>query len=154
MKTYYKEINSSIGKLAITTSDHAVLSIIWEAEEDHHTTSNHPLITATEKQLTEYFHKTRHTFDIPLAFHGTPFQNDVWNALLEIPYGTTLSYADIARKIGRPKAVRAVGTAIGKNPLLILIPCHRVIGSNGNLSGFGAGVENKALLLNIEKNSD
>jgi methylated-DNA-[protein]-cysteine S-methyltransferase len=102
------------------------------------------------RQLLEYFSGKRKTFDFPLAPKGTPFQLDVWNALLEIPYGDTVTYAELARRIGRPAAVRAVGAANGANPIPVIIPCHRVIGSNGTLTGYGGGIERKQWLLALE----
>jgi len=99
------------------------------------------------RQLAEYFSGKRTTFDLPLAPRGTPFQLDVWNALREIAYGDTISYAELARRIGKPSAVRAVGAANGANPIPVIIPCHRVIGSNGTLTGYGGGIERKQWLL-------
>jgi methylated-DNA-[protein]-cysteine S-methyltransferase len=105
---------------------------------------------ALRQQLREYFSGQRKTFDIPLAPKGTPFQLAVWNALLEVPYGDTVTYAELARRIGRPSAVRAVGAANGANPIPVIIPCHRVIGSNGTLTGYGGGIERKQWLLALE----
>jgi len=102
------------------------------------------------QQLHEYFTGKRKTFDFPLAPKGTPFQLAVWNALLEIPYGDTVTYAELARRIGKPSAVRAVGAANGANPIPVIIPCHRVIGSNGTLTGYGGGIERKQWLLALE----
>lgn len=102
------------------------------------------------RELREYFDGTRRTFDLDLAPSGTAFQRAVLDALLTIPYGETRSYADIARQVGRPRAVRAVGAANGRNPLPIVIPCHRVIGSNGSLTGFGGGLDTKRFLLDLE----
>jgi methylated-DNA-[protein]-cysteine S-methyltransferase len=110
----------------------------------------HPVLVETERQLNEYFAGTRTTFTMTLDFVGTEFQKKVWQALVAIPFGETRSYADIAREIGNPKAVRAVGAANGKNPISIIAPCHRVIGSNGKLTGFAGGLEVKAFLLKIE----
>ncbi len=98
-------------------------------------------------QLNEYFSGKRQTFDLELAPRGTPFQLAVWNALLEVPYGDTISYAELARRIGKLAAVRAVGAANGANPIPVIIPCHRVIGSNGTLTGYGGGIERKQWLL-------
>ncbi len=103
-----------------------------------------------ETQLREYFSGKRKTFDFPLAPKGTEFQLAVWNALLEIPYGDTVTYAELARRIGKPSAVRAVGAANGANPIPVIIPCHRVIGSNGTLTGYGGGIERKQWLLALE----
>ena len=103
------------------------------------------------KQLAEYFAGTRKRFALKLAPHGTPFQLQVLNALQQIPYGETCSYLDIANRIGKPKAVRAVGAANGRNPLPIIIPCHRVIGADGSLTGFGGGLPTKRFLLDLER---
>jgi methylated-DNA-[protein]-cysteine S-methyltransferase len=107
------------------------------------------LATASE-QLLEYFAGTRQTFDLPLQLSGTDFQVSVLEELLRIPYGETVSYGDIAKRIGRPKAVRAVGAANGRNPLPVVVPCHRVIGSSGDLTGFGGGLDTKEALLRLE----
>lgn len=109
------------------------------------------LLRAAQKQFEEYFAGRRHTFDLPLHPHGTPFQLEVWGALLAIPYGETASYAQIAQRIGRPGAVRAVGAANGANPLAIIVPCHRVIGSDGDLTGYGGGLAAKRWLLAHER---
>ena len=101
-------------------------------------------------QLLEYFSGKRRTFDVALAPRGTEFQLAVWNALLEIPYGATMTYAQLAHRIGKPNAVRAVGAANGANPIPVIIPCHRVIGSNGTLTGYGGGIERKQWLLALE----
>ncbi len=102
------------------------------------------------RQLTEYLARTRKEFDLPLDLHGTPFQREVWNELLHVPYGKTVSYSEIAARIGRPKAARAVGAAVGSNPVPIIIPCHRVIGKDGSLVGFGGGLDLKQRLLALE----
>lgn len=104
----------------------------------------------TRAQLAEYFGGARRSFDIPLAAAGTGFQQTVWQALTQIPYGTTWSYGDLARHIDRPRAVRAVGLANGRNPISIIVPCHRVIGANGSLTGYGGGLDRKRFLLTLE----
>lgn len=101
--------------------------------------------------MTEYFNGKRETFDLPLSFNGTSFQTKVWNELQKIPYGKTVSYMELAYKIGAPKAVRAVGTAVGRNPICILIPCHRVLASDGTMGGYVAGVQCKEQLLELER---
>ena len=106
------------------------------------------------RQLDEYFAGTRKEFDFPYRIHGTPFQEKVWEALREIPYGETRSYKEIAEAIGHPKAFRAVGMANHVNPIFIAIPCHRVIGANGNLVGYGGGLEMKKALLELEQGAD
>ncbi len=112
-----------------------------------------PVIARTAEQLDEYFAAKRRTFDIPLLTTGTPFQQCVWNALRNIPYGSTVSYARIAEQIGMPRHVRAVANANGANPISILIPCHRVIGSDSRLTGYGGGLLVKQYLLTLESNS-
>jgi methylated-DNA-[protein]-cysteine S-methyltransferase len=113
-------------------------------------TSSRENISLLETQLAEYFSGQRRTFDFELAPRGTPFQLAVWNALLAIAYGETISYAELAHRIGKPAAVRAVGAANGANPIPVIIPCHRVIGSNGSLTGYGGGIERKQWLLALE----
>ena len=115
-----------------------------------HWTHNAQAFPKVREQLDEYFAGTRETFDVQLAPAGTDFQKRVWRELEEIPYGQTVSYADIATRIGSPKAVRAVGSANGKNPISIIIPCHRVIGSDGRLAGYGGGLSTKVKLLERE----
>jgi methylated-DNA-[protein]-cysteine S-methyltransferase len=111
-----------------------------------------PLLRRTQKQLTEYFAGRRRAFDLPLAAHGTPFQRSVWNELAAIPFGATSTYGAIARAVGQPQAARAVGGAIGANPLALLIPCHRVLAGDRRLTGFsgGDGVSTKVALLTLE----
>jgi methylated-DNA-[protein]-cysteine S-methyltransferase len=104
-----------------------------------------------EAQLAEYFAGRRRVFDLPLALRGTPFQRAVWTALLDIPYGETASYGELAQLLGKPAASRAVGLANGKNPVSIIVPCHRVIGSTGSLTGYGGGLERKRYLLDFER---
>ena len=110
-----------------------------------------PVLLKAEQQLREYFNRERKEFYLDLDFNGTAFQKKVWNALLTIPFGETRTYGEIAKQIGSPKSSRAVGAASGKNPISIVAPCHRVIGASGKLVGFGGGLENKALLLDLEK---
>lgn len=112
--------------------------------------ATHPLLAKLRRELAEYFAGERRTFDVPLAPQGTPFQQSVWTALLAIPYGTTESYGALAARIGKPAAVRAVGLANGRNPVPILIPCHRVIGADGTLTGYGGGLPRKQALLALE----
>jgi methylated-DNA-[protein]-cysteine S-methyltransferase len=101
-------------------------------------------------QIEEYFEAKRTTFDLPLVLEGTPFQQGVWAALRAIPYGTTISYGELAARVGRPRASRAVGLANGRNPISVIVPCHRVIGADGSLTGYGGGLERKRLLLGLE----
>jgi len=134
-----------VGELTIVEEDGALVEIHFGAP--------HPAPRAegaVVRQLREYFAGERKTFDLPIKPKGTPFQLAVWSELQKIAYGATRSYADIARAIGRPAAVRAVGAANGANPIPIVIPCHRVIGSNGSLTGFGGGIDMKRRLLDFE----
>jgi methylated-DNA-[protein]-cysteine S-methyltransferase len=112
--------------------------------------ARHPVLLEAERQLREYFERRRTAFTVTLDPQGTAFQQQVWDALRTIPFGETRSYAEIARQIGRPTAVRAVGAANGRNPLSIVTPCHRVIGTNGHLTGFAGGLDTKAFLLRLE----
>lgn len=120
----------------------------WELPGEWHPAHNQ--LDDVARQLDEYFAGKREVFEVRLAPLGTAFQREVWQALQRIPYGTTCSYGDLAEQIGRPRAVRAVGTANGANPIAIIVPCHRVIGSNGTLTGYAGGVERKQILLELE----
>jgi len=111
---------------------------------------DHEILRETRRQLDEYFRRERRQFDLPLAPRGTVFQREVWQMLATIPYGATISYAQLATQVGRPKAMRAVGAANGRNPLPIVLPCHRVIGADGSLTGFGGGLPTKRALLQLE----
>jgi methylated-DNA-[protein]-cysteine S-methyltransferase len=157
MKYQYKIMNSPVGRIKLIASDKAFAGVLWEREDpdpvpfdDLEENNEYPLLLEAGKQLGEYFRGERKVFTIPLEMHGTDFQKKVWNELLKIPFGETRTYGDIARKLGDIKAVRAVGAANGKNPISIIVPCHRVIGASGKLVGFGGGLENKAKLLDLE----
>lgn len=153
----YDQMNSPVGKLTIITSSQGLHAILWDNLSCETTISslkkceNEKTALATKKQLEEYFQKKRQQFDLPLVINSTSFQMQAWQQLLKIPYGTTFSYAEQAEKMGDRKKARAVGMANGRNPISIVIPCHRVIGSNGKLVGFGGGMENKTYLLELEK---
>lgn len=125
------------------------LDFVEQVSEDEH--SEHLLLLQLEQELNEYFSKKRQTFTVPLSTSGTPFQKGVWETLLKIPYGTTLSYAQEAKLFGNPKATRAVANANSKNPISILIPCHRVIASDGTIGGYSGGVWRKEFLLSHER---
>ena len=141
-------IPSPVGPLTLAESDGALTGIAFR---DEGACDRSPLLDEAERQLTEYFAGRRRDFDLPLSPSGTEFQRMVWSALRTIPYGRTCSYKDIARAVGRPAACRAVGMANNRNPLPIVIPCHRVVGASGALTGYAAGVEVKRKLLDIEK---
>lgn len=153
--TYYTHMESPVGKLLLTADEKALTGIYFPGShsavvDDWKEQPAHPVLKAAKRQLGEYFAGRRRDFDIPLSPKGTAFQLSVWKALRAIPYGKTRSYGDIARKIGRPKAVRAVGAANGANPISIVVPCHRVIGSDGSLTGYGGGLSRKRRLLALE----
>lgn len=157
MPNFHHIIPSPVGHLTLIANDQDVLAVLWENEDPRRVgvdkgeqRDDFPLLLLTEKQLREYFDGARKTFELPLHFHGTDFQQQVWRALLTIPYGETRSYLQIAQQIGNEKSVRAVGAANGKNPISIIAPCHRVIGSSGKLTGFAGGLEAKAFLLQLE----
>lgn len=144
--------DSPIGILMITETNGKITALYPNREIDHSVCEQHSeLLKKACRQLDEYFQGRRKTFDLPIAYAGTPFQESVWRELQNIPYGETRSYEDIAVKIGSPKAVRAVGQANNKNPILLMIPCHRVIHKNGDISGFACGIETKKYLLDLEK---
>jgi methylated-DNA-[protein]-cysteine S-methyltransferase len=152
-----KVIDSPVGRLTLVASEHGLAAILWEKDNPRRVplgevveSDSHPVLLETERQLQEYFAGQRREFTLPLDFRGTEFQRRVWTALLTIPFGQTRSYAQIAQQIGCPAAVRAVGAANGRNPLSIIAPCHRVVGSNGQLTGFAGGLEAKAKLLSLE----
>ncbi len=154
---FLSKIKSPIGVLTLLADDQCLVSILWPGEVflgDKNikfvNAKNNPVLMETEIQLTEYFKGKRKVFDLPIEFNGTDFQNKVWKNLVKIPYGTVNSYLDIAKKIKQPKACRAVGAANGRNPLPIVVPCHRVIGSSGKLTGFAGGLKSKSILLDLE----
>jgi len=156
MTLYYKEMKSPVGKLTLVASANALVGVLWEKgpnrarHDGQRFDRHHPILVEAERQLTEYFAGKRSQFELPLEPRGTEFQKKVWGSLRRIPFGTTRSYMEIARAIGSPRACRAVGSATGKNPLPIVVPCHRVVGANGALTGFGGGLETKSKLLALE----
>ncbi len=149
----FDELETPVGLLKIIASERGVHAIVWEHESIPPIARDkkHPLIIKVKQQLTEYFKGTRQQFDLPLAPMGTAFQLQAWQALRKIPYGKTISYGEQAKRLGDKNKARAVGMANGKNPISIVVPCHRVIGANGQLTGFGGGLENKAWLLGHEQ---
>ena len=149
----YYRMDTPIGQLQLVSDGSCLHKIQFAKSHTVETGDRHtkdPVIEACEQQLTEYFTGSRKHFDLPLGAPGTPFQHLVWSALAAIPYGELRSYKDIAQAIGKPKAVRAVGAANGRNPLPIVVPCHRVIGSDGTLTGFAGGLSLKTQLLTLE----
>ena len=151
-------MHSPVGRLHLVADEQELVAVLWECEKAnrvrlHHLVENQNniILIETQKQLSEYFQDYRQRFDLPLKLNGTVFQQHVWRALLNIPYGETRTYKEIALAIGNLKAVRAVGSAIGRNPISIIAPCHRVIGADGKLVGFAGGLANKEILLKIEQ---
>ncbi|MDO4580474.1 MAG: methylated-DNA--[protein]-cysteine S-methyltransferase [Acinetobacter sp.] len=158
MKLVFMYMPSPVGRLKLVATDSALVAVIWDNENPKRVRQaelveqlDHPILLDAQQQLNEYFQGQRQTFELPLDFEGTEFQKKVWQALLNIPFGETRSYRQIAEQVGSPKAVRAVGAANGQNPISIIAPCHRVIGSGGKLVGFAGGLDNKEILLKLEQ---
>ena len=158
MQLVYMYMESPVGALKLVAHDQALVAVMWD-NEDHKRVRlaelieniQHPMLLKVKQQLEQYFAGQRQQFNLPLDFQGTDFQQQVWRALLTIPYGETRSYKDIALQIGNEKAVRAVGVANGRNPISIIAPCHRVIGSGGALVGFAGGLDKKQIVLSLEQ---
>jgi methylated-DNA-[protein]-cysteine S-methyltransferase len=152
---YYCYLNTPIGELLLAGEDEALSMIGFpkgsmRRDPEPDWIYNEKPLAKARQQLEEYFAGARKDFDLPLNLNGTEFQVNVLKALLQIPYGETVSYGEIAKRIGKPRAVRAVGAANGRNPIPIVVPCHRVIGSSGDLTGFGGGLDTKEALLRLE----
>lgn len=157
MAYFFKLVDSPIGKLKLVANEAKLAAVLWEVDRpnrvklgDMTEVASNPALDAAAQQLNEYFEGKRNQFDLELDFKGTEFQKKVWNALLTIPFGETRTYSQIARQIGHPTAVRAVGAANGRNPIAIVAPCHRVIGASGELTGFAGGLKAKEVLLTVE----
>lgn len=158
MSLAYKTIASPVGRLKLVASDKGLVAVLWENDKPNRVRlgpmmadQKHPILLDTERQLEQYFAGERKTFSVALDMRGTSFQKTVWEALLAIPFGETRSYGQLAKQLGNARAMRAVGAANGRNPVSIIVPCHRVIGSSGKLIGFAGGLETKALLLSLEE---
>jgi methylated-DNA-[protein]-cysteine S-methyltransferase len=146
-----------LGDMIVAASDRGIAGIWFEGQKhlpDHSkwmVQDDHPMLKIAIAQLRDYFDGQRTSFDLPLDLQGgTPFQQSVWHALLAIPHGAKTTYATLSRDIGAPQAVRAVGAAVGRNPVSIVVPCHRVLGASGSLTGYAGGVERKSALLKLE----
>ncbi|CDG82281.1 methylated-DNA-[]-cysteine S-methyltransferase family protein [Janthinobacterium agaricidamnosum NBRC 102515 = DSM 9628] len=157
MSYVYKTIDSPVGQLKLVANGDRLCAILWQNEQPGRVRlgpmredPERPVLLETQRQLQEYFAGRRDSFALELDLAGSAFQQQVWQALLTIPFGETRSYSQIARQIGNPRAVRAVGAANGKNPISIVAPCHRVIGASGALTGFAGGLQAKKLLLALE----
>ncbi len=149
-------IASPVGPLTLAATDAGLTHLLFARDAAEHpvrggSAAAQRTVRDATQQLAEYFAGGRQDFDLPLAPHGTEFQRAVWQALGAIPYGTTCSYGDLARRLGKPAAVRAVGLANGANPISIIVPCHRVIGADGRLTGYGGGLPAKRILLDLEQ---
>ena len=158
MTTLYTEMKSPLGTLLLTAEDGSLVGVHFPGQkhdrpwQPHWQRADHdPVLAQARTQLAEYFAGRRARFDLPLAARGTPFQQAVWQALLAVPFGGTSTYGAIAAAIRRPRAVRAVGAAIGANPIGIVVPCHRIIGRDGSLTGYAGGLDRKAKLLALER---
>ena len=157
MDYLFKTVGSPVGKLTLVALDSELTAILWENERPGRVRlgpmredKTSAALCLAEDQLGEYFSGKRQRFDMRMRFVGTEFQKKVWEALRDIPYGETRTYAEIAARVGQPTAVRAVGAANGRNPISIIAPCHRVIGSSGQLTGFAGGMAAKEALLSLE----
>jgi methylated-DNA-[protein]-cysteine S-methyltransferase len=158
MSLVYKVMDSPVGELKLVASGKGLVAVLWQNDRPERVRLGelredvkHPVLAETERQLMEYFAGKRQSFSVALDMRGTPFQRNVWEALLAIPFGETWSYGQLAKRLGNPQANRAVGAASGRNPISIIVPCHRVIGSSGKLTGFAGGLETKAQLLELEE---
>lgn len=155
---YLRRLHTPIGELRLVASDTSLVAVLWPSERDGRVrfdtepvrADDHAILERAAAQLNEYFAGERRSFDLPLDLRGTEFQRQAWRALADIPFGETASYKQQAQRIGRPKAMRAIGAANGRNPLSIVLPCHRVVGANGALTGFAGGLETKRFLLEFE----
>ncbi|OBX09488.1 cysteine methyltransferase [Gallibacterium salpingitidis] len=153
---FLKTMDSPVGKLQLLAHQHHLIGVLFTAEFERQSkhwlvTDHHPVLQQTEQALHNYFAGQQNAFvDLPLKLLGTEFQQAVWQQLLQIPFGQTATYADIATRIGKPKAVRAVGGAVGRNPISIIVPCHRILGKQQQLTGFGGGLPVKRYLLKHE----
>jgi len=149
---------SPVGELTLIASDSGLRAILWPDDKPGRVKFSeslvenpaNPYLQKAADQLDEYFAGTRHDFDLSFDMVGTEFQTEVWHALEEIPFGETTSYGEIAESLGKPKAARAIGAAVGRNPLSIVVPCHRVVGKDGSLTGFAGGLDAKTRLLDLE----
>lgn len=156
-QTVQTTFNSPLGPVIVAATDRGLAGVWFEGQRHlpdrtgWRVDDRHPVLVRAVQQLTEYFAGARTVFDLPLDLHGgTAFQQSVWHALLRIPRGTTTSYGALSSGIGKPAAVRAVGAAVGRNPISVIVPCHRVLGSDGSLTGYAGGLDRKAALLELE----
>jgi methylated-DNA-[protein]-cysteine S-methyltransferase len=154
----FERIASPLGTMLIVAEGDALAGVYFEGQRwqrevgaDWHASATHPVLRATRSQLDEYFAGRRVRFDLPLAVRGTPFQRAVWAAIAAVPYAQTIAYRDLAANVGRPASVRAAGAATGRNPWSIVVPCHRIVGADGALTGYAGGLARKTALLALER---
>lgn len=148
---HYAVMNTTVGPVTVASTDRGLAAVQFGNSVPNGAVVDNSANREIVKQLSEYFEGKRTRFELPLDVEGTPFQKSVWNELLRIPYGETRSYGDIAKALGKPAAARAVGMANHNNPVAIVIPCHRVVGQNGSLTGYAGGLQLKEQLLSIER---
>jgi len=142
-------METPVGRILLMADEGGLCALKFHARDAER--GEHPFLLQAERELNEYFAGRRRRFSVPLSLHGTPFQEKVWRALMEIPYGQTASYQAIASAVGKPRACRAVGMANHVNPVPVIVPCHRVVGKSGKLTGYAGGLEIKEILLNLER---
>lgn len=144
-------LDTPTGRLTVIGGDTGIRRVGWNLPKDGCSDTPHPVVDEAIRQLREYLDGTRREFDLPLDPEGTPFQQKVWDVLRAIPYGETITYGEQARRLGDPRRARAVGAANGRNPIAVIVPCHRVVGADGSLTGYAGGVERKDWLLRHER---
>jgi methylated-DNA-[protein]-cysteine S-methyltransferase len=152
MNTHALDVSSPVGILQLVSNEKHLLELNWQCAHRQLSTSNHTvaILTAAADELSQFFSGARRNFSVPLQPHGTGFQLSVWSELQKVGWGETCTYREIAERLGKPKGFRAVGGAVGRNPIPIFIPCHRIVGANGALTGFSGGLDNKQILLGCE----
>lgn len=157
VRYYSKMLNTVVGDLLLVADPSALVGLYFvggkhalEESKDWHADESHPVLRRAQAELAEYFRGERKAFSMPLRFAGTDFQQKVWREIAGIPFGETITYGELAERAGNPAAVRAAGTSTGRNPIAIIVPCHRVMGKDGSLTGFAGGLTRKARLLEIE----
>ena len=152
MNIHALDVSSPVGILQLVSNEKHLLELNWQCAHRQLSTSNHTvaILTAAADELSQFFSGARRNFSVPLQPHGTGFQLSVWSELQKVGWGETCTYGEIAERLGRPKGFRALGGAVGRNPIPIFIPCHRIVGANGALTGFSGGLDNKQILLGYE----
>lgn len=154
---YFQFYESPMGKMLIVATDRGLSGLYFVDQKYYRQVGRgwlrgdrHKVVRETARELTEYFAGARKEFDIGLAAEGTPFQARIWNAISSVKYGDSITYSELARRAGHPEAVRAAGTATGRNPIAIIVPCHRIVGSDGSLTGYAGGLDRKRTLRDLE----